>query len=163
MLSTVNFEEKERVLDLGCGYGVVGILAAQFVDPHEVYMIDIVKEAAILSAKNAADNGVADVNIVCSDGFESLDVTGFSLILCNPPYQANFSVPKMFIEKGFNRLKIGGRFIMVTKRRLWYKNKFIATFGGVNIKDVDSYSVFTAVKRTRHYVNGLKPRKKGRI
>jgi len=44
-----------------------------------------------------------------------LRATGFTKILCNPPYHTDFSVAKHFIEKGFNRLAIGGAMWMVTK------------------------------------------------
>ncbi|MGB3478142.1 MAG: methyltransferase [bacterium] len=155
MLSQVDFDVEELILDLGCGYGVVGIVAAKFIDPSRVYMIDIDAEATRLSEENARLNKVEGVHIIQSDGFKNLEATGFSLILCNPPYTVDFAVPKCFIKKGFNRLRIDGRFFMVTKRRLWYKNKFISTFGGVQIEQVDDYNVFCAIKKTEHYVNGL--------
>jgi len=71
---------------------------------------------------------------------------------------ADFSVPKHFIEKGFNRLKVGGKIYMVTKRKDWYKNKFIAIFGGVKIEEFDGYFVFCAEKRSTQYANA-NPRK----
>ena len=91
------------------------------------------------------------VKIVRSDGFSQLDDTGFTLILSNPPYHADFSVPKSFIEKGFNRLQIGGRMMMVTKRKEWYKNKLISIFGGVTIAEIDGYYVFASQKRSANY------------
>jgi len=66
----------------------------------------------------------------------------------------DFSVPKMFIEKGFNRLRIGGRMYMVTKRKLWYKNKLISIFGGVKIWEIDGYYVFMSVKKSPDYAKG---------
>ena len=52
MLSVVDFQETDKVLDLGCGYGVVGILAAKIIGDHNVVMIDIDEEAIRLSRKN---------------------------------------------------------------------------------------------------------------
>lgn len=163
MLSQVNFDNEELILDLGCGYGVVGILAAKFIKPSKVYMVDIDKEAISLSKENARLNEVEGVQIIQSDGFKNLDVTGFSLILCNPPYTVDFAVPKRFIKKAFNRLRIGGRFFMVTKRRLWYKNKFISIFGGVQIEQIDDYNIFSAVRKTEHYVSGLAKQKRKKL
>jgi len=60
-------------------------------------------------------------------------------------------VPKLFIEKGFNRLAIGGKFYMVTKRKDWYKNKFVAIFGGVRIYEAGGYFIFEAERRTHSY------------
>jgi len=151
MLSFVEFQDGWKVLDLGCGYGAVGITAARFTDPADVYMVDIDPEAVSLARANAARNGVGNVNILRSDGFDALDETGFDCILSNPPYHTDFSVAKRFIEKGFNRLKIGGKMYMVTKRKDWYKNKLISIFGGVRIHETDGYYVFEAEKKSPRY------------
>ncbi|HKM42445.1 MAG TPA: methyltransferase [Limnochordia bacterium] len=151
MLSRVEFTEGQRVLDLGCGYGVVGIVAAKIVGEQNVVMIDHDPLAVQLARENAALNEVPRVHIYESDGFTSFSEAGFDLILSNPPYHTDFSVPKAFIEKGFNRLVMGGRMYMVTKRHKWYKNKLVAIFGGVQIREVDGYYVFMAEKRSTQY------------
>ena len=151
LLSRLEFTADDKVLDLGCGYGIVGILAAKTVGQQNVVMSDISEQAIRLSKENAVLNGVPDVKIVQSNGFSSLSDTDFTLILSNPPYHADFSVPKHFIEKGFNRLTIGGKMYMVTKRRDWYQHKFTAIFGGVRVDEVDGYYVFCAEKRSAKY------------
>lgn len=151
MLACVEFTAGQRVLDLGCGYGVVGITAARFTDPSDVYMVDIDPEAVSISAKNAARNHVEGIHVLQSDGLDALDETGFDLVLSNPPYHTDFSVAKRFIEKSFNRLKIGGKLFMVTKRKDWYKNKLIAVFGGVRIHETDGYFVFETEKRSMKF------------
>ena len=88
-----------------------------------------------------------------SDGLSALDDTGYTLILSNPPYNSNFSTAKHFIEKGFNRLQIGGRMFMVTKRKTWYQNKLAAIFGGVTIHEENGYYLFIAEKRKPVYAN----------
>ena len=153
MLSRVAFAPGLKVLDLGCGCGLVGILAAKRCGEENVVMCDIDPAAVAIARRNAARNGVPGVKAAVSDGFKSLDDTGFDLILSNPPYQSDFAVAKGFIEKGFNRLKIGGRMVMVTKRRDWYRNKLAAIFGGVKIHEVDGYFVFEAEKRSMRYAN----------
>jgi len=153
MLSVVDFSPTDRVLDLGCGYGVVGIYAAKLIGALNVVMSDIDAECVELSRRNTQSNGVGEIVAVVSDGFDNIDDKDFSIILSNPPYHSDFSVPKRFIEKGFNRLKIGGSFYMVTKRKDWYKNKFISIFGGVNIKEIDGYFVFHSEKRSTQYAN----------
>ena len=151
MLSLADFSETDKVLDLGCGYGVVGITAAKFTHPQNVFMTDIDDTALKLSEANAKINGTAGVNILKSNAYDSLSETGFDAILSNPPYHTDFSLAKRFIEKGFNRLKISGRFYMVTKREEWYKRKFIAIFGGVKIYRNEGYFVFIAEKRNSSY------------
>ena len=154
MLSCARFEPGMRVMDLGCGCGIVGILAARICGEENVLLSDIDPLAVETARANAARNGVPGARVIQSDGFIQVDETGFDLILSNPPYQSDFAVAKRFIEKGFNRLKPGGRLLMVTKRREWYRNKLVSVFGGVRIHEADGYFVFEAERRSAHYANG---------
>ncbi len=156
MLSVVEFKESDKILDLGCGYGVVGILAAKIIGENNVVMVDVDEEALELSRKNASSNGVEGIKIVQSDGFDNLHEKDFTMIMSNPPYHTDFSTPKKFIEKGFNRLSMGGKMYMVTKRKEWYKNKLVAIFGGVKIWELNGYYVFMSIKRTSTYANRKK-------
>jgi 16S rRNA (guanine1207-N2)-methyltransferase len=153
MLSTVNFSKADKVLDLGCGYGAVGIYAAKLIGDKSVMMSDIDEKSVKLSRKNAELNGVSGVQIVISDGFRNISEKDFSIILSNPPYHSDFSIAKHFIEKGFNRLCIGGKMVLVTQRKDWYKNKLTAIFGGVKINEIDGYFVFHSEKRNYKYAN----------
>lgn len=147
MLSAVDFLPNDKVLDMGCGYGVVGILVAKLIGGENVTMCDI-SESAVKQAKiNAELNGVPDINIKISDGFSDVTDNGFTLILSNPPYHTDFSVPKHFIEVGFKKLAVGGKMVMVTKRLDWYKNKLASVFGGVRVWEIDGYYVFISEKR----------------
>lgn len=156
MLFRADFRLGMKVLDLGCGCGLVGIVAAKLCGAENVYLSDIDPLAVGIAVQNAARNGVGGVHTAVSDGFSGIDWTGFDLILSNPPYQSDFSVAKRFIEKGFNRLNIGGRMLMVTKRRDWYRNKLAAIFGGVRVYEIDGYFVFEAEKRDTQYANRKK-------
>ena len=153
MLRHVHIAPGMRIMDLGCGCGVVGIVAAKIAGEENVFLSDVDPVAAEVARRNAERNGVGGVRIFVSDGFRDVDASAFDLILSNPPYQTDFSVAKGFIEKGFNRLKIGGRLYMVTKRREWYKNKLVSVFGGVEIRETDGYYVFAAERRGLQYAN----------
>ena len=148
MLSKVEFQPGQRVMDLGCGWGLVGVIAAKICGAENVYMCDIDENAVAVARKNAERNGVGDVNICVSDGFRSVDAAGFDLILSNPPYQTDFAVAKSFIEKGFNRLKIGGVMYLVVKREKWYLNKMRAVFGGARSEMADGYYIISAQRRS---------------
>ena len=161
MLSCVELGAGDHVVDLGCGYGVVGILAAKLIGADRVVMIDNDPVAIEVAKRNAVRNGVADVTIVLSDAFDALDATGFSHVLCNPPYHVDFAVPKRFIEKGFNRLRIGGAFWLVAQRASWYRNKLRATFGDVREHEIGRYRVFSAVKRSQRYARRAKAQRHG--
>lgn len=147
MLSVVDFLPHDKVLDLGCGYGVVGILAGKLIGEENVIMCDVSEQAIESAAMNLRLNNVPEISIRLSDGYKNVAETDFTLILSNPPYHADFSVPKHFIEVGFKKLVLGGKLVMVTKRLDWYKNKLTSVFGGVKIHEINGYYVFVAEKR----------------
>jgi 16S rRNA (guanine1207-N2)-methyltransferase len=150
MLSYVMLDKSNTLLDLGCGYGLVGIYASKVLSPTKVTMCDISDKAVELSKKNAEYNQVSDgLTILQSDGFRNLPNGEYSVILSNPPYHVDFSVPKHFIEESYRRLIMGGKLYMVTKRKDWYKNKIISVFGGVEIHEKDGYYIFIAQKRPK--------------
>lgn len=163
MLEHANFSSDDKVLDLGCGAGIVGLAACcAGVPSRNVTMTDVDFNAVKHSIENMKNAGFEEATIVCGDALTKVPDSDYSVILSNPPYHTDFSVAKTFIEKGFNRLKIGGRMLMVTKRRDWYKNKMISVFGGVKIYEHDDgYLVFESVKKSDRYA-GKKPSKKGK-
>lgn len=159
MLDRVDFIPGQKLLDLGCGYGLVGLWAAKVTDPALVWMVDNDPVAVACAEENAALNGAPAVHVVLSDGVAGLSEAGFDHIVCHPPYHADFSVAKRFIEKGFNRLAIGGRMWMVTRREDWYRNRLTAIFGGVRVSAQDGYFIFEAQKRQVAYAPRTKPAK----
>lgn len=95
---------------------------------------------------NIVLNNVSDICVLQSDAYSDIQRKDFTLILSNPPYHADFSVPKKFIEQGYYKLAPKGRMLMVTKRLEWYKRKFIKVFGGVKIFRCDDYFIFMGIK-----------------
>lgn len=147
MLSQTDFLEGDKVLDLGCGYGVVGILAAGVVGDQSVVMSDRSAKAVRMAKQNAVRNDYPGIKVVQSDAYDHIEDTDFSLILSNPPYHTDFSVAKRFIQGGYRHLVSGGRMIMVVKRLLWYRNKLTSVFGGVKVRECNGFYVLIAEKR----------------
>lgn len=148
MLSLVDFSVEEKVLDLGCGTGVIGILAAKKLGTAHVWMLDVDPIAVAVSRESLRLNELEAVDLRQSDAFANFDEKDFSLILSNPPYHVDFAVPKRMIEGAFRHLRIGGRLLMVTKRLDWYRNKIQSVFGGVRVHEIDGYYIFEAEKRS---------------
>lgn len=149
MLEQVSFKENDLVLDLGCGYGFVGILAAESTSAENVTMVDNSEKAIELAKRNAKANGKEKIEVFLSDGLDNVQKSQFNWILSNPPYHVDFSVPKKFIHQSYKKLTLGGKLVMVTKRKDWYKNKLISIFGGVSITEKNGYYVFVAEKRKK--------------
>ena len=155
MLSAVEFSPGMKVLDLGCGCGLVGIYLALTLGQENVVLCDVDPLAVQAARENLAANRLS-CPVYLSDALDGVPDRAFGLILCNPPYQSDFAVAKKLIEKSFNRLEIGGTLMLVTKRRDWYLNKLKAVFGGARIAEKDGYFVFTAVKQRQTYASKLK-------
>lgn len=148
MLKEAVINDQDRILDLGCGYGFVGIYLAKRYPEAAVTMTDISANAIDLTTKNAQRNGVAP-EIILSEGFKEISDKTFDVILSNPPYHVDFSVPKEFIEQAYRQLALNGKLYMVTKRRKWYENKIRSVFGYVKVTEVEGYYVFYAEKRAK--------------
>lgn len=157
MLKYVELKPDDKVLDLGCGYGIVGISIAKVIGDSQVFMIDCNRLATEISRENAIGNSVPNVTVECGDGVTTFKDNDFSLILSNPPYHADFSTAKSFIEQGFKHLKMNGRMVMVVKRLDWYKNKLVSVFGGVKVIEDNGYYVLISEKRS--YVHKPKEKK----
>lgn len=151
MLEAVELSADDRLLDLGCGYGVVGIYAATILGAENVCLTDSCPTAVATARANAEANGLADLSVTLSDGFRDFHESGFTRILSNPPYHADFSVPKHFIMKGFNRLAIGGEMWFVTKRDKWYRNKLRTIFGNAVVQERGGYFLLHATKKHANY------------
>jgi len=80
--------EEGSVLDLGCGYGPIGIVAARMNSNIKVYMTDINERATKLAARNINRNKVTNVQVVQGNLYEAVKELTFNTILTNPPISA---------------------------------------------------------------------------
>ena len=77
----------QRILDLCCGCGSLGLLAAERFSTATVVLVDADPSAADLARRNAAALGLAGrTEVACADLFDGAPTAAFDLILCNPPY-----------------------------------------------------------------------------
>jgi 16S rRNA (guanine1207-N2)-methyltransferase len=148
MLDKVQLRSDDRVLDLGCGCGLVGLAAAKALRPEQVVLVDIDPLAVRLARLNAEQNSCPTVRIVEGDGPAAVMPERFTLILCNPPYHTDFSVARRLIEQSWRQLEDGGRLYLVVKRLAWYQNKMASVFGGVRVWSENGYFVLASEKRT---------------
>ena len=110
----------DRLLDLGCGYGVVGIVLSFFC--RNVIMVDINHRACELAQRNIKENKIKNAQVVCG----SLgDVSGkFNVILFNPPLRAGKKVYLPLIEEAYSFLFEGGRIYVVARTTQGAKSLF---------------------------------------
>src|SRR5581483_6642057 len=113
----------DKIVDLGCGTGAVGVLAgrraggvpAQRV-AGSVTFVDSNLRAAALAEANARANGLSDFRVAATANLEGLPAAAFDLALANPPYYAQQGVARLFVEGARRLLRRGGRLYLVTKQ-----------------------------------------------
>jgi 16S rRNA (guanine1207-N2)-methyltransferase len=104
-------------LDVGCGYGPIGLSIAKDFPERKVEMIDINERAIELANKNKAINQVDNVVIYQSDLFERVGDKMFAAILTNPPIRAGKSVVYSIFEQSFAHLLPGGELWVVIQKK----------------------------------------------
>ena len=125
------------MLDLGCGYGPLGISLAK-VQGVKATMVDINTRALELAKKNATRNGVV-VEVFQSNIYENISKT-FDYIISNPPIRAGKQVVHSIIEESICYLNTGGSLTIVIQKKQGApsaKAKMLDTFGNCDILKKD--------------------------
>ena len=133
LLNTLDFEKGKTLLDLGCGYGPLGISLAK-VQGVKPTMVDINNRAIDLAKRNAQKNGV-EADIFQSNIYEKVNGT-FDYIISNPPIRAGKQVVHTIISESINYLKVGGNLTIVIQKKQGApsaKAKMEEVFGNVEI------------------------------
>ena len=114
LLNALDLERGKNLLDVGCGYGPLGISLAK-VQGVQSTMIDINSRAIDLAKKNAERNGVV-AHIFQSNIFENVSEK-FDYIISNPPIRAGKKVVHEIIEGAFDHLNQGGSLTIVIQKK----------------------------------------------
>ena len=117
-------------LDLGCGYGPVGITLAKAYPERNITMVDINERALMLARNNALNNGVEHAEIFNSQGFDTLENRSFAAIVTNPPIRAGKKVIYPMMENAYNHLLSHGELWVVIQKKQGAPSliKFLSSF-----------------------------------
>ena len=141
-------DKNAKVLDIGCGIGIIGIAAAKIFNAN-VIMGDINKRAVMLAKKNIQLNNVNA--IICQgDLYENIKDSDFDVVLTNPPQTAGKELCFRLIEQSKGHLKQGGNLQLVARHNkggATLSKKMEDVFGNVKIIAKKSgYSVYISFK-----------------
>ncbi|MBW5449185.1 methyltransferase [Cohnella sp. CFH 77786] len=106
-----------RVLDVGCGYGPIGLTAARLAPSGHVVMVDINERAVELARLNAEANGIRNVSFAQSDKLAAVRGQTFDVILANPPIRAGKAVVHEIFEQAIDHLNPGGSLWIVIQNK----------------------------------------------
>ena len=133
LLSVLDFEAGERVLDVGCGYGPLGLTLAK-AQGVTATMVDINQRALDLAQKNAERNQIS-ADIFQSNVYEKVNGI-FDHIISNPPIRAGKQVVHEVISGSYEHLTEGGDLTLVIQKKQGApsaKPKMEAIFGNCEI------------------------------
>lgn len=150
LVHAMEIDRGDRVLDLGCGTGLAGLVAARRASHGEVILVDSDLRAVRSARRTLEANGVQNAEVALSDGVSRVaDDQAFDVVITNPPFhqgrEVNYQVAEQFVRGSCRVLRPGGRLFLVANRFIGYDDLMRQTFGNASVAHVDrSYHVLTA-------------------
>ncbi len=108
----------DRVLDLGCGWGAVGVAAAKSARAGAVVMTEVNRRAARLAERNLERNGVRNAEVRVGEFYQPVASERFDLIALNPPYRLGRPHVLRLLAEAAEHLTPEGRLVLVGKGSL---------------------------------------------
>jgi 16S rRNA (guanine1207-N2)-methyltransferase len=149
LLQHVKVEKDMHCLDLGCGYGAIGLTLAKLANQGTTTLVDKDFVAIEYARKNAALNGIANTDILLSNGFDQVRKKSFDMVVSNIPAKVGNELMSLFFYDAYSQLTPGGKILVVTINglRSYIKRVFIDIFGNYSkLKQGKNYTVSMAVK-----------------
>ena len=148
----VQVEPDNQILDLGCGYGALGLCLARAAPQGLVHLVDKDFVAIDYARKNARINRLDNTQIYLSNAFSQVPDQPFDLIVANLPANAGKELLTIMVLEAHRRLKPGGGLWVVTISglRSYIRRTFDQVFGNyTKVKQGREHTVSLAVKAPR--------------
>ena len=149
LIEHLDIQENDTCLDLGCGYGAIGITLAKCVQTATVYMVDKDFVAVDYALQNVQQNRLQNCHVLLSNGFSHLPDVQFDLIVSNLPANVGKELLQIFLTDAKQHLKPDGRLYVVTISglRAFIKRNFLSIFGNYQkIKQRHTHTVAMATQ-----------------
>ncbi|MEL0539225.1 class I SAM-dependent methyltransferase [Staphylococcus debuckii] len=124
----------KTIIDVGCGYGPIGLMIAKVSPHHKVILLDVNHRALELAKENSEKNHIDNVVIQESDGLAEIPDDSADMIVTNPPIRAGKSVVHGILEDAYSKLKKDGELYVVIQKKQGMpsaKKKMEVVFGNV--------------------------------
>ena len=136
---------KIKILDIGCGYGVVSVVLKSFYPEISITLSDVNERALELSEENLKKYDINDYHIIKSDAFEKI-TEKFDVILSNPPIRAGKDIIFKIYSEAYEHLNENGEFYCVIQTKHGAKStqkKLMEIFGNCDTVTIDGgYRIF---------------------
>jgi 16S rRNA (guanine1207-N2)-methyltransferase len=115
LIETLGVRPTDDVLDLGCGWGPVGVAAAKAAPEGRTILTDVNRRAIALARRNVSRNGLENAEVRPGSLFAPVPNQTFDVIATNPPYHAGRELVLRLLTEAPQHLKDGGRLLVVGK------------------------------------------------
>jgi len=149
LIKHMEIESGQQTLDLGCGYGVIGLSIAKENPTGVVHLADKDYAAIEFAKKNAAINRITNCEIYLSNGFSAVGDVMFDNIVSNLPAKVGKELLYIFLSDASRHLRPDGQIVVVTISGLreFIKRNFMEVFGNYKkLKQGKTHTVAKAVK-----------------
>lgn len=149
LLKHLEIKPEDKTLDLGCGYGPIGLTMAKLAPHGRTHMTDNNFTAVNFAKKNTSLNHIVNTRIYLSNGFNTIDENNFDVIASNLPAKIGKELFWIFLHDAKEHLKPGGKLYVVTISGLreFIKRNFLETFGNYEkLAQGKTYTVAVATK-----------------
>ncbi len=150
-LKHLTIREDEVALDIGCGYGPIGLAIAANAPNGEVHMVDKDFVAVEYANKNAKKNALNHAKAYLSNGLSAVPKEiRFSTVVSNIPAKVGKEMLSIMLHDVHQQLKPGGQFVVVTINglRQYMKRNFMEVFGNYEkVKQGKDYTISRAIKQ----------------
>lgn len=109
--------QKASLLDIGCGYGTMGLAYGKAYPELSIEMIDVNERALVLAQENVKKNGIHNVDIHESNLYDSVKKSQYEIIISNPPIRAGKIVVHTILEKAYDYLAENGQLVIVIQKK----------------------------------------------
>ena len=150
LIEHIDVKDGQDTLDLGCGYGPIGISLAK-TSPHgSVHMVDTNFLAVDFARKNAEVNGLPNCKAYLSNAFSAVGDVMFDNIVTNLPAKVGKELLYIILSDAKDHLRPGGQLVVVTIAGLkeFIKRNFNESFGNYEkVKQGREHTVARAIKQ----------------
>jgi 16S rRNA (guanine1207-N2)-methyltransferase len=115
LIENLEVRPTDQILDLGCGWGAIGIAAAKSAPQGHVLLTDVNRRAVGLARANIARNGIRNADARVGPLYRPLRGDRFDVIATNPPYHVGRATILQILSGAPEYLRPGGRLILVGK------------------------------------------------
>ncbi|HTT34817.1 MAG TPA: methyltransferase [Thermoplasmata archaeon] len=115
LIESLDPRPTDRVLDLGCGWGAIGVAAARQARDGSVVLTDVNRRAVALARGNLARNRVSNAEVRAGPLFAPVGDERFDVIATNPPFHAGRETVLRLLSEAPGHLAPGGRLLLVGK------------------------------------------------